>query len=88
MDIPEENITDPPNVWVIRGIHAHSWTEVDEKKQDGFGLMLLLLRKKRYGFIRIVFGETAVRWYDTIELRWFEYIVSYTGERQKLSSEI
>lgn len=72
------------NVWVIRGIHAHSWTEVFDEKTGWIRLDATPASEETAVWIhQNSLWETAVRWYDTIELRWFEYIVSYTGERQK-----
>ncbi|QQS59160.1 DUF3488 domain-containing protein [Candidatus Peregrinibacteria bacterium] len=72
------------NAWIIRGIHAHSWTEVFDKENGWIQLDATPISEETVTWLhQRGFWGTMVRWYDTIELRWFEYIVSYTGERQK-----
>ncbi len=71
--------------WVIRGVNAHSWVEVYDK-QNGW-LRLDATPASSETFFPSRSQGWQLQWYqayDWVELRWFKYFVSYTGEKQKL----
>lgn len=70
--------------WIIRGTNAHSWVEVLD---DTAGWTRLdptpSSAETFFPGLSSGWSQKFFELYDTLELKWFEYFVSFTGERQK-----
>ncbi len=75
---------DSGQMWVVRGADAHSWVEVFDET-TGWQRFDPTPSSNETFFARRSNNllQQAVQFYDYIELRWFEYVVSFSGERQK-----
>lgn len=70
--------------WIIRGVNAHSWVEVFDnnggwQRLDPTPPSDETFFPTRTQGWRLEFYQV----YDWVELRWFEFFVSYTGEKQR-----
>lgn len=70
--------------WIVRGVNAHSWVEVytpegwyilDPTPASG--------SQSVFWYQDINWTQPIIRAYDVIELKYFEYFVGYTGEKQR-----
>lgn len=75
---------DVAKVWVVRWADAHSWVEVynDEWKWDIYD-PTPTARYEGFWFDDIEFMDDVIKYYDLIELKWYNYIVWFTWSEQK-----
>ncbi len=75
---------DRANAWIVRGVNAHSWVEIFDE-QNGWQRFDPTPPSSETFFPTRTQGWQLefYQLYDWIELRWFEFFVSYTGEKQR-----
>jgi len=75
---------DLAKVWVVRWADAHSWVEVlnEDWKWDTYD-PTPTARYEWFWFDDIDFAKTLIKYYDLIELKWYNYIVWFTWVEQK-----
>jgi len=76
---------DEAGAWIVRGKNAHSWVEIleDGKWEILDATPLVPAESEKFWFEKVDLFQTVIKYYDTVELKWYEYIVSFTGDRQK-----
>lgn len=75
---------DLANSFIIRWKNAHSWVEIYDEKNKKWNIYDAT--PNDYNFILNTYNEylkPITNFYDYIDIKWYVYIVNYTGEEQK-----
>lgn len=72
------------NSFIIRGKNAHSWVEIYDEVNKKW--IIYDATPADYNFVANTYNEyiqPLTTFYDYLDIKWYTYIVNYTGEEQK-----